>query len=401
MKKIIFISILSGLIQITLQAQITRTYLCILRSNAQQDTLYDGTILPIFGITNSLGQFATIPAKNLYARYQDSVVLDTRSISQGDHHTIHLHGLDVDTRNDGDPATSFALEHMQDTTYSFNADYPGLYIYHCHMADVIHVQMGMYGLITVTSHNGTNYEMWPGGPEYDSDYNWLLTEIDSAWHYNIPVHDPLMDTINVPDYNPSHFLINGKGGALLNTDDSIAISGSINEKILLRIGGIGYNACKIVFPAGLNQQILMSDGRPLPNALFDDTLYLMPGERYEILLQANDTIQDSISVSYLDMNTGFNYKTWNVPIKIEGTFSIEERSLLNLKIYPNPVDDYLNIESNQSGRISIWDASGKLWYTSYLNDTYTLLNFSKMAAGSYIIELQNNNGVVREKFLKE
>lgn len=383
------------------QAQITRTYFCILRSNAQQDTLYDGTILPVFGITNSLGQYASIPAKTLYARYTDSVVLDTKSISQGDHHTIHLHGLDVDTRNDGDPATSFDLEHMQDTTYSFNADYPGLYLYHCHMADVVHVQMGMYGMIAITSHNGTNYEMWPGGPIYHKDYNWLTSEIDSAWHYNIPVHDMMADTLHVPDYNPSHFLLNGKGGSLLNTDDSIKITGSINEKILLRIGGIGYNYNKIVFPAGLNQQILMSDGRPLPNALTDDTLYLMPGERYEILLQANDTIQDSISVSYLDMNTGFNYQTWNVPITIQGTFSIDERSLMKLKIYPNPVNDLLNIESNQRGNISIFDVTGKLVYTTYHNDFRTILNFSKMSAGSYIIELQNENGVVREKFLKD
>ncbi|HYG50563.1 MAG TPA: hypothetical protein VD905_06650, partial [Flavobacteriales bacterium] len=93
-------------------AQITYTIQVILRSNAQEDTLYDGTIIPIFGFTNMLSQPAQLPAKTIYCMVGDSVVLDAKSISQYDHHTIHLHGLDVDTRNDGDPSTSFDLQHM-------------------------------------------------------------------------------------------------------------------------------------------------------------------------------------------------------------------------------------------------------------------------------------------------
>jgi hypothetical protein len=102
-------------------AQNTIIYNCILRSNAQKDTMCDGRVLPIFGITSKLSEQAKIPAKILYCNEGDSVVLNTKSISQGEHHTIHLHGLDVDTRNDGDPSTSFWLTHMQDTTYSFKA----------------------------------------------------------------------------------------------------------------------------------------------------------------------------------------------------------------------------------------------------------------------------------------
>jgi FtsP/CotA-like multicopper oxidase with cupredoxin domain len=151
------------LIAIAIHAQTTITYLCILRSNAQKDTLCDGRVLPIFGIASTLSGATKIPAKILYCNEGDSVVLNTKSISQGEHHTIHLHGLDVDTRNDGDPATSFWLSHQQDTTYSFKAKNAGTYLYHCHAADVVHVQMGMYGMIVVRAAGGVK-TVWTGGP---------------------------------------------------------------------------------------------------------------------------------------------------------------------------------------------------------------------------------------------
>lgn len=378
----------------------TRTYQCILRSNAQTDTLYDGTILPVFGITSLLSEPAKIPAKTLYAMYGDSVVLNTRSISQGEHHTIHLHGLDVDTRNDGDPATSFWLEHMEDTTYSFNANYTGLYIYHCHAADVVHVEMGMYGLIVVRYFNGINYEMWPGGPEYHKEYNWLLSELDSSWNYNPPFHDAVMDTVHVPEYNPSHFLINGKGDQEISDDDSIRISGSINEKIILRIGSIGYTTCRIVIPQGLNHQILISDGRPLPNVLTDDTLYIMPGERYEILMQANSALSDSISVYYDDMNTGLNYHSWKIPLSISGFFSVDEIFEDILLLYPNPVTNIITIKTTEKGKLSIYDATSKFVYSQTHSSGNIEINISTWSSGIYFAEFETENGIFREKIIK-
>ena len=397
----IFIAILFCFLQTIGISQITRTYLCILRSNSQIDTLYDGTILPIFGITNSLSAYAKIPAKTLYAELGDSVVLEARSISQGEHHTIHLHGLDVDTRNDGDPATSFWLEHMDDTTYSFNATNTGLYIYHCHAADVVHVEMGMYGMIVVTSHNGTNYEMWPGGPIYHKSYNWLLSELDSSWNYNPPFHDPIMDTVRIPEYNPSHFLINGKGNQELLLNDSIRITGNINEYLVLRIGSIGYTTNRIVFPSGLNHEILMSDGRPLPNALIEDTLYLMPGERYEIRMQASDTLSDSIQVFYDNMNTGSNHGSWKVPVEIKGVLSVSEPNNDYVNIYPNPAENFLSINSENSFSFKIIDIAGKYLFGSEILSTNLRLDIGDLKSGLYFINLEFESGIRSFKFVKK
>jgi hypothetical protein len=381
-------------------AQTTITYLCILRSNAQKDTMCDGKILPVFGITNSLFAAAKIPAKILYCNEGDSVVLNTKSISQGDHHTIHLHGLDVDTRNDGDPSTSFWLNHQQDTTYSFKAKHAGTYLYHCHAADVVHVQMGMYGMIVVRAAGGVK-TAWTGGPSYNKDYKWLMSEVDSVWHYHIPKHDTLADTVNVPKYVPNYFLINGKCGNEINSDDSINIKGAQGEKILMRMANIGYLANCIIFPSWLNAQIIDSDGHPLPNAIVNDTCYIMPGERFSVMLQSNIQGTANVSVDYLDMNTGNVTYSNLVPVNINGFIGVEENLLSDQspKVYPNPVKYTLNVVgAKPDSEINIINCLGQTVLKLSFPEN---IDVSCLPAGLYFLKAANLNSCYSVKFIKE
>ncbi len=377
-------------------AQTTIIYQCILRSNAQKDTMCDGKIIPVFGITNTLGQTAKIPAKILYCNEGDSMVLNTKSISQGEHHTIHLHGLDVDTRNDGDPSTSFWLTHMQDTTYSFRAKNAGTYLYHCHVADVVHVQMGMYGMIVVRSAGGAK-NAWTGGPPFDKDYKWLMSEVDSVWHFNIPKHDTIADTVHVPKYIPNYFLINGKCGAEINNDDSIQIKGAQGEKIFMRLANIGFLTNRVIFPAWLNAKILDSDGRPLPNAIINDTCYIMPGERFGVMLQPTTQTTGIVTVEYIDMNTGLTTKTNPVNVNINGMIGIkaDKKEINSILVYPNPGSDVLHIKnnSNTAQDIEIINYLGQ----SLIRSPYKKeIDISTLPSGVYLIRMGSSTG----KFIK-
>ena len=209
MKKKLLIVCLNFCFLTLMWGQTIRNFNVVLRSNFGSDTMWDNLEVPIYSMNPSLSAEPKLPAFVIYCNEGDSVVLNALSLAQGEHHTIHLHGLDVDTRNDGDPMTSFWLEHLQDTTYSFKATHAGTYIYHCHVADVVHVQMGMYGLLIVKAANGVQ-TAWTGGPAFDKEVHWLMTELDSSWHFNVPSHDPIVDTVNIPPYLPTYFLVNGK-----------------------------------------------------------------------------------------------------------------------------------------------------------------------------------------------
>jgi len=374
--------------------QHTEDNLVVLRSNTGSHTLSDNLTIPIFGFAPKLSLPPTLPAKIIECNEGDTVTLNAWNVSQNDEHTIHLHGLDVDTRHDGDPATSFYLKHMMDTTYSFVARHAGTYLYHCHVGDVVHVQMGMYGLVIVKAKNGAK-TAWTDGPAYNKEYAWLTSEIDRRWHENIPkhLHDSLGNMImefDIPRYTPTHYLINGKSKQQLN-DSATAIKGSVGENIYLRLANIGFYNNQIIFPSSLNTLIIDSDGRPLPQAIRSDTVTISPGERYGIMLKPSQLLNETIAVQYLNMNTHSVGGVENVPITIDSVNTLEYKTLKSTvpNLYPNPNDGNSIILNKQIYKIRIIDLLGRVLVengniVAHQNITIDLPN------GMYYIELYNS-----------
>jgi plastocyanin len=373
-------------------AQTTINYQVVLRSNFGTHTMWDGTVVDIYGFSSSLSQAPVLPAATLYANEGDTVIINARSVSQGEHHTIHLHGLDVDTRNDGDPATSFWLSHMQDTTYTFIAHDAGTYLYHCHVGDVVHVQMGMYGMIVVRPAGGVK-TAWTGGPAFDKEYKWLTSEIDKEWHDNPPIHDTLNDEITLPLYIPDYFLVNGKSKQQIAADDSIKISGAQGEVIYLRLANIGFYDNKVVFPATMNAKVIDSDGRPLPSMIASDTVWVSPGERFGVMLQANSQLIDSIAVNYINMNTQQVWETEYVPVTISGFIGIDDigTSASQFTVFPNPANEYIEVTAKNESikKIAIYNTIGQLMFEQTISGSSHKLkvNTSDLPSGVYYIML--------------
>lgn len=360
-----------------------------LRSNFGSQTMWDGVILNIYGITPMLSASPIITAPTIFCNEGDSVVINTLSISQLHHHTIHLHGLDVDTRNDGDPSTSFELQHMQDTTYSFKANNAGTYIYHCHVGDVVHVQMGMYGSVIVRAAGGMN-TAWTGGPSFDKEYNFLTSEIDRSWHDTVPVHDTISNTVTIPPYIPDYFLINGKSEWQLDADSSLRVEGAQNDFIYLRLSNIGFYDNLYVFPSSLQAQIIDSDGRPLPIAYSSDSLFVSPGERYGVMLNPNAQLIDSIALSYLNLNTGLIENTQYVDVNIIGYNSLTENGDGGISIYPNPAMDFIYVKLDKglnNGTITITNAAGQKCWNQNITYQTEFIHVSQLSAGVYFISV--------------
>lgn len=368
-------------------------------------TLWDNNVVPIYSFHIGLRADNDIPGPTIYAEEGDSVIILARNISRPHDHTIHLHGLDVDTRNDGDPATSFAIAHGRDCTYSFRATHAGTYIYHCHYMDVSHVQMGMYGSVIIKAAQGKK-TAWTNGPAYDKEYSWLCSELDKLWHDSLPKRPDHTITIPLPPYDPKYFLVNGRSQQQLK-DTTIEINSEINKTIYLRLANIGYYYNRFVFPKSIQARVIDSDGRPLPKDFITDSLEISPGERYGVLFSSTSEINDSIEVQYINMNNYQIKGIEKVALKITVPNSTENSlaSQDNFVVFPNPSNESIQIKlpiSNNSKRFKIYHSMGNLIDETELpaNTSQFTYYCKNLPEGIYFIELIGNSISEKKKFIK-
>jgi FtsP/CotA-like multicopper oxidase with cupredoxin domain len=257
-----------------------------------------------------------------------------------DGHTVHWHGF----RNalpafDGVPEMSTAVPIGRDFPYYYHPTDPGTYMYHCHMEDVEHVQMGMTGIVFVRpAQNRTgagagvpiarDYTATPvagapmgyayndgnGATAYDREFGIFLSEVWSRARYDgahIQEHD-------WSDYKADFFLMNGRtypntlapngGGTDLASGDLIApvgfpelqyqpISSLINcnagDRVLLRLVNLGYTQPAMRL-GGIKMHVVGRDATMLrglgagaaDTSYRSDTIHIGPGESYDAIFTA-------------------------------------------------------------------------------------------------------------------
>lgn len=370
-----------------------------------QFELADGNQIYMMGYTQLIGAPINIPAPTLNLIEGDSVRLDMWNLSQGPPHTIHLHGLDVDQTNDGVPALSFAIAHDDTGSYYFKAPHPGTYLYHCHETSVLHVQAGMYGMVIVRP-KGADTLTWEGGYSFHSENTWMMSEIDTNWHVDSIInhdYDPMAMTHAILDYMPQHFLINGRSEQMLDGSSS-ELGLSVGEKVYLRLANIGNFGNTLVFPPQLNAQVVASDGRPLPSAYFSDTLVLLPGERYGVLLESSTLFTDSIQVDYFSLNTGGVWNSQFVNVQVEGSLNTQEVDKQVVDIYPNPTNGnlILKIPSSDGAQKQAYllNMLGQVMVSEEFTSEEHYFNLKDLKAGTYLLRVSHEGHYITEKIIK-
>jgi thiol-disulfide isomerase/thioredoxin len=83
--------------------------------------------------------------------------------------------------------------------------------------------------------------------------------------------------------------------------------------------------------------------------------------------------------------------------------SVDQNAIAaNLNIYPNPVSDLLNIQIEYIQNVSIYDATGKVIFTSVYNNIDQIeLDVRDFDNGLYIITVATANGVINSRFIKK
>jgi hypothetical protein len=78
------------------------------------------------------------------------------------------------------------------------------------------------------------------------------------------------------------------------------------------------------------------------------------------------------------------------------------RDLVDIKVYPNPTKDYINVECtmNNVQSVEVIDVYGKVVNTLNVTDNQTQINVTGLAAGMYFVRVTTDRGVVTKPFVK-
>lgn len=339
-----------------------------------------------YGFIKSSGAYqAELPGPILEFNLGDTVEIHFHNKSPEDH-TIHLHGLDVSTEEDGVPSTSFAVAPWDSTVYNFVAKNTGSFLYHCHVLTTLHLTMGMYGVIVVKNYPDSNL-IYAGGPSFHKEHVFLASDMDRSVNENPLSPGPF--NLFVMDY----FMINGlSGNSLLNSADN-QVTAYPGDSVLLRLSSMGYSKTQFIFPSELNAIAYISDGRVLPVPMPCDTLTVFPGERYEVLLVPDEITDVDIQVLSFecrnDVLQHINYIALNEDV------SIQDNNANGLKIFPNPTNGLFVFETEiLQNSLQIFDVSGKLIFQEFIQNHQTQIDLSAFQKGVYFLKYGERTGKV-------
>jgi FtsP/CotA-like multicopper oxidase with cupredoxin domain len=235
-----------------------------------------------------------------------------------DAHTVHFHGMrDAIPYFDGEPHGSVAVPPGKEFTYVYRPHDPGTYMYHCHVEDVEHVQMGMAGMVFVRPAANPKWAYNDPATAFDREFSMMLTEIWAEAHWA----DAHIQLPEWSDYHPDFSLLNGRvypdtiapNGSIDPFNPSVDVDGNMlppaghpelqyqplsslvrcnaGERVLLRFASLAYNDASMTLP-GIRLRIIGKDATPMRGRGGADTSYythsleIHAGASYDALFTA-------------------------------------------------------------------------------------------------------------------
>ena len=235
-----------------------------------------------------------------------------------DAHTLHWHGFrNVIPFFDGEPSGSIGVPVGREFTYVYRARDAGTYMFHCHVEDVGHVQMGMTGIVFVRPlqdgtpfmHEGREFTRFAyndgdGSTGFDREFVMFLSEVWAESHWA----DAHIQLPEWSDYRPDFSLLNGRAypdtlapnsgmdPALIDRSLSAArdaagdlvptpgyehlqyqpvsslVRCNAGERVLLRFANLGFREAAMTTP-GLRMRVVGKDATPMRGRGGADTSY--------------------------------------------------------------------------------------------------------------------------------
>lgn len=220
--------------------------------------LADGTTFPYFTFDG------TVPGPMLRVRVGDTVEFYLKN-AESSHfpHSIDLHAV----TGPGGGAVYTQTAPGDETSFTFKALNPGLYVYHCATASIPHhIASGMYGLILVEPEGGL--------PPVDREFYVMQGEIYTDHPFGTAGHLNF-DMKKMSHEQPEYFVFNGAAGGL--TAEEYVLRAKVGETVRIYFGVGGPNATSSFHVIGeIFDRVyeLASSGAPLTDV---QTISVPPG----------------------------------------------------------------------------------------------------------------------------
>lgn len=173
--------------------------------------------------------------------------------------------------------------------------------------------------------------------------------------------------------------------AVVSTDDHYTFTVERNRSLVAVFSqGLFYT---ITASAGANGAIT-PEGEIIVEPGQDKTFAIIPD---------NGCLVSKVLVDGVDIGPveSYTFRSVNANHSIRAQFSglgVDDNISLNLKIYPNPANDKINIESPNMKRVSIFNLFGIQIESKDVKDDHTAFSTVNLPQGTYILKVENNDG---------
>ena len=214
-----------------------------------------------------------VPGPLFYVDEGDDIVVKVNNLTALPH-TIHWHGIlqRESWKMDGVPdVTQEGIPPGESFTYKFKAEPSGTLWYHCHVNVNEHVALrGMWGPFIVRPRKPTALEK-----RVTRDFIVMLADWSSKW-----AEKPGFG--GIPGDSFDYFTINGK-----SYPDDEPLRVHQGDVVRIRFIGAG-DLVHSIHIHGHVMKIAFKDGHPLADPIDADTVLVGPGERYDVIFDADN-----------------------------------------------------------------------------------------------------------------
>jgi hypothetical protein len=125
---------------------------------------------------------------------------------------------------------------------------------------------------------------------------------------------------------------------------------------------------------------------------------VLPGEDKTFTMLPNSGCRiQRVLVDGMDVGPveSYTFRSVNENHSIRVQFSglgVDDNVSLDLKVYPNPANDIINVESPNMKQVLVFNLFGIQIESKDVNDDHTIISTCNLSQGTYILKVENNNG---------